>query len=119
MFSDVKSVTTVRGYVNSILSNLLTNAIKYHKQGVNPVINVYTKKVKSYTELYVEDNGMGIDLKKFGDRLFKFKQRFHLGIEGHGIGLYLVKTQAEAIGGSVLVNSEVNKGSTFLVRIPR
>jgi PAS domain S-box-containing protein len=117
-FSSVNQVYSVRGYLNSILSNLLTNAIKYHKPGLSPDILIRTRKVKNQIELIVKDNGLGIDLGKHGNKLFRFKQRFHLNIEGHGIGLYLVKTQARAIGGSVLVQSKVNEGSTFIVTIP-
>ncbi|MFY0673271.1 MAG: PAS domain S-box protein [Bacteroidia bacterium] len=117
-FKEADHVFSVRSYVNSILSNLITNAIKYQKPGIPPIIEIRTKKAQNQIELFVKDNGLGIDLGKHGNKLFKFKQRFHLNIEGHGIGLYLVKTQTLAIGGTVLVQSTVNEGSTFIVNIP-
>lgn len=107
-FKDADQVYSLRSYINSMLSNLLTNAIKYHRPSVPPQIEISTRKTKKHVELIVKDNGLGIDLGKHGSKLFKLKQRFHLNIEGHGIGLYLVKTQARAIGGSVLVQSKVN-----------
>ncbi len=61
------------------------------------------------------DNGLGIDLKRYKHDLFKLYKRFHQHTEGKGLGLYLVKLQAEALGGSVEIESEINRSTTFTV----
>jgi len=63
--------------------------------------------------LTFKDNGLGIDLKKHKHKLFGLYQRFHLEKEGKGMGLYLCKTQVEALGGRIEVQSEVGKGTRF------
>lgn len=116
-FYQAPIVTTVKGYITSILTNLLTNAIKYRKPDEKPIVHISTSATDSKIELTVKDNGLGIDLKKYGKRLFKFKQRFHTNVEGHGMGLYLVRTQAHSLGGNARVESEVGKGSSFIITL--
>ncbi len=62
-----------------------------------------------------KDNGLGIDLKRYGDRLFGLYQRFHENKEGKGLGLYMVNSQVVAMGGKIEVESEPGKGSTFKI----
>ena len=109
--------SSVKGYMNSILTNLISNAIKYRKKEVAPNIKINARKLRKNVEISISDNGMGIDLDKFRTKLFKFKQRFHLHIAGQGIGLYLVKTQVEALEGSIKVESKVGVGTTFIIKI--
>ncbi len=100
--------------------HLLSNAIKYRTKDVPLKIHLQSTQDEKYIYLEVIDNGSGIDLKKNGDKLFNLYKRFRdQSIPGKGIGLNLVKTQAESIGGKVIVNSEINKGSTFKVFIPK
>ena len=71
--------------------------------------------------IYLSDkeNGMGIELDKFGEKIFGLYSRFHGSkIEGKGIGLHLVKVQAESLGGSVEIESKVNQGSKLIVLLP-
>jgi sensor histidine kinase regulating citrate/malate metabolism len=63
----------------------------------------------------VRDNGLGIDLKKHGHRLFGLNNTFHRHPDSKGVGLYMTKTQIEAIGGSITVVSEEDKGTTFKI----
>jgi nitrogen fixation/metabolism regulation signal transduction histidine kinase len=65
--------------------------------------------------LMAKDNGLGIDLKKYGDRLFRLNNTFHRHPDSKGVGLYMIKTQIEAIGGSISVESEEDKGTTFKI----
>jgi len=116
-FYQAPTITTVKGYLTSILTNLITNAIKYRKPEEKPIINISSSLTATKIELTVKDNGLGIDLKKYGKRLFKFKQRFHTNVEGHGMGLYLVRTQAHSLGGKARVESEVGKGSSFIITL--
>ncbi|MEM9023391.1 MAG: ATP-binding protein, partial [Bacteroidota bacterium] len=71
--------------------------------------------VNGQVRLTVSDNGIGIDLDKHGAKLFGLYQRFHSHIEGKGLGLYIVKSQLEALGGRVEVQSEPDKGTMFHV----
>ncbi len=100
-------------YLESIILNLLSNAIKYRHPDRKPVItlNAYEKDNKVHFE--VSDNGLGIDLEKYGDKLFGMYKTFHDNEDSNGIGLYITKNQVESMGGSVDVVSEPGKGSTF------
>jgi sensor histidine kinase regulating citrate/malate metabolism len=61
---------------------------------------------------------LGIDLKKNEDKIFCLYKRFHSGIEGKGIGLFMTKTQIETLGGTIRVSSEINVGTTFTIYLP-
>jgi signal transduction histidine kinase len=74
------------------------------------------KKGETYIELKISDNGQGIDLEKFGDKLFGLHKTFHTHEHARGVGLFLVKTQIESMGGSISADSEVDKGTTFTIR---
>jgi signal transduction histidine kinase len=114
-FSAVNKIKTVKPYLDSILMNLVSNAIKYRHESRTPVVNIRTYVAEDYICLAVKDNGLGIDLELFKDKLFVLYNRFHLHVEGKGMGLYLVKTQITALGGKIEVESEINKGTTFQV----
>lgn len=79
---------------------------------------VTTARVNDEIIVRVSDNGLGINLRLFENDLFKLYRRFHTHTEGKGMGLYLVKSQIEAIGGSIHVESELDKGTTFFVHMP-
>jgi PAS domain S-box-containing protein len=114
-FSKAPSILFSRKVLHSILLNLLTNAIKYRKPDVTPEIAVSTEEDGEYIILYVKDNGMGIDLEKYGNKIFGLYQRFHDNKDGKGLGLYIIKNQIEALEGKIAVESFVNKGSMFHV----
>ncbi|MEO8150971.1 MAG: ATP-binding protein [Bacteroidia bacterium] len=118
-FKNSERVLTVKSYLYSIMFNLLSNAIKYRLPGVPLNIHLQTERVADFICLSVKDNGMGIDLKKYGEKLFGLYKRFHgNAIEGKGIGLNLVKMQVDSLGGKVEVESNINHGSTFKVYFP-
>jgi signal transduction histidine kinase len=114
-FSRGSNVYAVLPYVESIIYNLINNAIKYRDPEKNPVIEVSTKSDKEFVCLSIKDNGLGIDLTKYGQDVFSLYKRFHLHVDGKGLGLYLVKSQITALGGSVDIESEPYKGATFNV----
>lgn len=117
-FSTVKSCFAVPAYIESILYNLISNAIKYRSLKRIPKIKISTGLKNNHLELTVSDNGIGIDLKNLRDKVFSLYQRFHIHIEGKGIGLFLVKTQVEAMNGTIEIESNVNAGTTFRILIP-
>lgn len=118
-FSEADRVYAIAPYVESILYNLISNAIKYRDPMRSPHIAIKTTHEQEFVCLAVMDNGLGIDLQKYKQNIFNLYKRFHLHVEGKGLGLYLVKTQIEALGGRVDVRSEPNEGTTFQVYFKR
>jgi signal transduction histidine kinase len=102
-------------YIESILFNLISNAIKYRNPSKRVEITIEAKKQNEQVVLHVSDNGLGIDLNKHKNSLFNLYKRFHFHVEGKGLGLYLVRTQVEAVGGQITVESSVDKGTTFIM----
>jgi len=104
-----------RAYLESILLNLFTNAIKYRSPKRTLRVFVSSKEVGENIILIFKDNGIGIDLERNGDKIFGLYQRFHNHPDSKGLGLYLVKSQVESMGGTINVESEVDKGTTFTI----
>ncbi|MBX2916382.1 MAG: HAMP domain-containing histidine kinase [Cyclobacteriaceae bacterium] len=114
-FDEAPEVFSVRPMVQSIVYNLVSNAIKYRHPERPCVVRISTSKGPDHILLKITDNGMGIDMKRFGDKLFSMYYRFHSHIEGKGLGLFLVKLQTEALGGKIEIKSEIDKGTSFFV----
>jgi PAS domain S-box-containing protein len=112
-FKECPQINYPGSHIHSILLNLITNALKYKHPDRTPVLTINTKLVNGLICLSVQDNGIGIDMQKFGDKVFGMYKRFHENIEGKGLGLFIIKSQVEALGGKVNVKSEVGAGSTF------
>ncbi|HEY8933775.1 MAG TPA: two-component regulator propeller domain-containing protein [Cyclobacteriaceae bacterium] len=114
-FSAVNVIYTAKPYLDSILINLIHNAIKYRDTNRRPTIQLKTELHEEHICLSINDNGLGIDLELHQRNIFNLYKRFHSHVEGKGIGLYLVKTQVAALGGKIEVESKVNVGTTFKV----
>ncbi len=113
-FSKVETIFTVKSYLENIFYNLITNSIKYRFKGRNPHIKISTYgSPNDLIGIVFQDNGMGIDLQKNQDKLFGLFSRFHNHVKGTGLGLYLVKSQVDALGGSIGVASKVGEGTIF------
>ena len=112
-FTEAPYVYGIRPMVNSVLYNLISNAIKYRAMTRPLQLRMQSKMNGDAVELIIADNGLGINLQQFGKDLFGMYKRFHTHTEGKGLGLYLVKTQMELMGGSISVQSELNIGTTF------
>ncbi|NJM25003.1 MAG: sensor histidine kinase [Bacteroidia bacterium] len=97
-FAAGNTVHAVSPYVESIVYNLISNAIKYRSASRDLIIHVSTRVEDNYLCLVVRDNGQGIDLNKHGDNIFNLYKRFHFNVEGKGLGLYLVKSQVNSNG---------------------
>lgn len=112
-------VYSVKSYLQSIIYNLISNAIKY-RNPLRPLeILIKIAENQDYLIYSIQDNGLGIDLKKIDPyKIFGLYQRMHIHVEGKGLGLFLVKTQLDALGGKIEVESEVDIGSTFTVYLP-
>jgi signal transduction histidine kinase len=114
-FDDAYEVDFNRTYLESILLNLLTNAVKYSSPKRRPQVKVTTRKMQDGIKLYFSDNGLGIDLTRYKDRIFGLYQRFHDHADSKGLGLYIVNSQIRVMGGEIDIESEVDKGTTFII----
>lgn len=114
-FKEVTFLNTNKAYIESILLNLLTNSIKYKSEKRKLRISITANNDGNQIVLIFNDNGIGIDLVRNKDRIFGLYQRFHDHPDSKGLGLYLVKSQVETMGGTIKVESEVDKGTTFTI----
>ncbi|MDP9079641.1 MAG: PAS domain-containing sensor histidine kinase [Bacteroidota bacterium] len=106
-----------KAYLYSVFHNLISNAIKY-KAEQKPFIKIRIKSNIKYLIINISDNGVGIDINKHKEDLFKPYKRFNSIIEGKGLGLFLVKSHVEALNGKISINSKLGKGTTFLITLP-
>ncbi len=109
------NIIGVPAYLESIVLNFLTNAIKYKHPERNPIIEITTDIVGEYVRLTIKDNGLGIDLEANGQKLFGMYKTFHGNKDAQGIGLFITKNQVDAMGGKIELESEVNVGTTFFI----
>ena len=114
-----KEVLLHKPYVESIFINLVSNAGKYRSSSRPLELSIITFS-NEQDELVIKfsDNGMGLDTLRLKDRLFGLYQRFHDHTEGKGLGLFIVKSQVIAMGGSIALESEEDRGTTFTIIIP-
>jgi PAS domain S-box-containing protein len=102
-------------YLESIFLNLMSNSLKYARSRVKPIIKFKTYLENEDTILEVTDNGLGIDLHRYGHQVFKLHKTFHKHPESRGIGLFMIKNQIETLGGEISIASQVNKGTKVFV----
>ncbi len=117
----------IPGLIKPLFFNLLSNALKYCKKDICPVISVRAdlkmsgtgKSSIQYCRIFVKDNGIGFD-QRYADQVFEMFQRLHSqsDYEGTGIGLALCKQIVEKHKGFISVLSKENEGSTFIVSLP-
>ncbi|WP_164109031.1 MULTISPECIES: sensor histidine kinase [Sphingobacterium] len=103
-------------YLDRILDNLLSNALKYTAVDRQPKINISTYSENDNVFLRISDNGIGIDLPKFKSQLFMFKKIFHRGFDSKGIGLFTTRYLVENLGGKIDVESNLGEGSSFVIQ---
>jgi signal transduction histidine kinase/CHASE3 domain sensor protein len=114
-FSSFDQFFTVKSYLYSIFYNLITNSVKYCRADVPCNIQIQSRLSNNTMQLIFKDNGIGIDMAKYGQDIFGLYKRFHENTKGKGMGLYMVKTQVEILGGKISVKSEENIGSEFTI----
>ena len=102
-------------YLESILLNFIFNSIRYSHPDRNPVVELDSFIEDSQTVLQISDNGIGIDLEKYGEELYGLYKTFNKKPDSKGVGLFITKNQIDAMGGKVTVSSVVNKGTTFKI----
>jgi len=114
--ADLPQVQYVRSNLRTILLNLLANAIKYRHPARPPHVLIRTRLLDGQPVLEVQDNGLGINLERHGDKLFQLFRRFHpQASAGTGVGLYLVNRLVQSHGGRIEVESTEGEGTLFRV----
>lgn len=107
------TVLGIKPYIQSVFMNLVTNSIKYKRPDVPVEISISAKVAKGKTMVMFKDNGLGIDLKKHGSKLFGMYKTFHNNKDAKGVGLFITKNHMEAMEGSIALESAVNEGTLF------
>jgi signal transduction histidine kinase len=111
---------SIKSYVQSIIHNLLSNAIKYKSPRREPIIHVSTTIENDFICMSFKDNGIGMNLNNIDKyKIFGLYKRIHDHVEGKGMGLFLVKTQIESLGGKIEVESQLDVGTIFKVYFPK
>lgn len=106
-------------YLDSIVLNLISNAIRYRSTERAAFVRASAQRTYNTVDLHIEDNGLGIDTVRNGSQLFELYKTFHHHPDARGIGLFITKSQVEAMGGSISVKSQPNLGSVFTVCWPQ
>ncbi|WP_420593404.1 PAS domain-containing sensor histidine kinase [Robiginitalea biformata] len=118
VFNEIPPEAVMRAiptYLDSILINFITNGVKYRHPERVPEVRLSYEKSGGQDVLVISDNGLGIDLKKYGDKLFGMYKTFHNHPEARGIGLYITKNQVEAMNGRIQTSSTVGEGTIFKI----
>lgn len=113
----IPEVKYIESYLNSIFTNLISNSIKYRAADRPLEISISSTRKGDKVLLTFSDNAEGIDLEKYGPKLFLPFTRFNNEQEGRGIGLYIIKKMVEKNGGSIEIKSKLNSGTTFLLEL--
>ena len=109
------TIVSIKPYVNSILFNLISNAIKYRSPDRKPIVRISSQLIEDNIILEVSDNGLGIDLQKHKADLYKLYKRFHSHTPGKGLGLFIAKQQLEKLNARIEVESVPEQGTTFRI----
>lgn len=117
-FNEALNVLSIPVYLKNIFYNIISNGIKYHKKYETPVIEIRSSIEFGYFCISFRDNGIGIDLSQFGNKIFQPYQRFHLEVPGKGLGLFIVKTQVESMKGYLELKSSFDEGTCINIFLP-
>jgi light-regulated signal transduction histidine kinase (bacteriophytochrome) len=129
--NELPSMYVNPGLIRPLFHNLISNALKYSKKNLEPVITIHSEisptlngngskeAYTKYCRIFIEDNGIGFD-QKYSEQIFGMFKRLHLNteFEGTGIGLALCKKIVEKHNGYISARSKINEGSTFIISLP-
>lgn len=116
-FAAVPKVYFPNNYLKSTLQNLISNALKYKSPERSPIIKINAERIDDSVFISVADNGLGLDIEKHKNDLFKIRKVFHSHPEAKGFGLFLTKSQVESMGGRIWMESSPGIGSTFYIQL--
>jgi light-regulated signal transduction histidine kinase (bacteriophytochrome) len=118
--ADMPKLNVYETELSQVFQNLISNAIKFQKKEIHPIIHIHAKRIKNVWQFSVNDNGIGIAESHF-ERIFNIFQRLHNSekeYQGNGIGLANCKKIIQLHQGKIWVESKIGQGSTFLFTIP-
>lgn len=110
-------VLAIPAYLDSVLINVLSNAIKYRSPARAPHVVVTAERDTKRIIVRIRDNGLGIDLRRHGAKLFGMYKTFHGNADARGIGLFITKNQVEAMHGRIDLESEPDQGTTVVLTL--
>lgn len=113
-----QEIPMIKGIMISIFYNLISNGLKYSMPEQKPVIHIGAKASDGWLDISFRDEGIGFNAEKYGEHIFRLYSRLHHQISGKGLGLYLVKSHVDMLGGTILLESYPGKGTAFFIRIP-
>ncbi len=116
-FTEVKKIQYPKKYIDSIFLNLISNTLKYRSQTRKLKVKIRTYIKKSWVYLEIEDNGLGLDLNRYGDKLFMLRKTFHRHPQAKGFGLFITRSQIESMGGKIEAESEVDQFFRIRIRL--
>lgn len=114
-FAEAPTLLYHRPYLESIFLNLISNAIKYRSSDCKPIIKIETGIAAEGVFMKISDNGLGINLKRHGHKIFGLHKTFHRHKEAKGVGLFMTRAQVEAMGGAISVESTEGVGTSFMI----
>ena len=112
------TLQTNPAYMESIVLNLLTNAIKYRHPAKKLVVEIDAILKNNELQLVIKDNGRGINLEKHKHEIFGLHKTFHGNSDAKGVGLFITKLQVEALNGRIELKSKENEGTSFIIHFP-
>ncbi|TBN17518.1 sensor histidine kinase [Hyunsoonleella pacifica] len=112
-------IRSIPAYIDSIFLNILNNAVKYKSPKRQLVIDINAKIENEYVIIQFRDNGLGIDLDLHKNKIFGMYKTFHDVQNANGLGLYITKNQIDYLGGDITVESKVDVGSSFYIKLKK
>ncbi|MDI9340737.1 MAG: HAMP domain-containing sensor histidine kinase [Sediminibacterium sp.] len=118
---ELNKIVFSKHQIKTIINNLVSNGIKYSKPDVRPVISIYLTETESVYKIVIQDNGLGMDLKRNEKKLYQLFSRLNnkKDTEGTGLGLYLVKRLVDRNKGTIQLESELGVGTTFTITLSK
>ena len=112
-------IKSYKPFLSDAIYHLLSNSLKFADPSKRLHIRIETYEDEYHHFIKISDNGRGIDLNKFSDKMFKMYQRYHMDVEGRGIGLFIVKNRVTSLNGLINVESEEGIGTAFTMKFPK
>uniref|UniRef100_UPI004049DBBC PAS domain-containing protein n=3 Tax=Flavobacterium sp. TaxID=239 RepID=UPI004049DBBC len=107
-----------KSYLENVLSHIVTNSLQFSHPERTPIIHLTHSQDEKNHVFKISDNGLGIELNDNKEKVFQMKRVFHKHLSNQGLGLFITKTQIETMGGRIDVESEVDKGTSIIIKMP-